>query len=87
LTPGFRPEPSALFLSAGPTRQMLGDLFAIDNMADRVRWLRETAIPSTAYMREKYPDSKSTWLPLLYAHRGALGLWRLAASLRRGRVH
>ena len=39
LTAVGRAEPSALYLSAGPVRQMLGELFAIDNMADRVRWL------------------------------------------------
>lgn len=74
-------EPSAFYLYAGPARQMLGDLFAIESMAGRIRWLGEVAFPSREYMRRGYADSPNAWLPVLYARRGVRGLWRLALSL------
>ena len=80
-------EPSALYLSAGPARRMLGDLMAIESLTDRLRWLGELAFPSARYMRQKYPESPRAWLPLLYARRGAAGLWRLTVPSRDGRPH
>ena len=72
-------EPSAMYLTAGPMRQMLGDFIAIQSGADRIRWIREIAFPSRAYMRQKYAATAVTWLPLLYARRAAGGLWRVAS--------
>lgn len=80
-------EPSALYLGAGPARRMLGDLMAIESLTDRLRWLGELAFPSARYMRQKYPESPGVWLPLLYARRGAAGLWRLTVPSRDGRPH
>ena len=62
-------EPSARYLSGGRARQMLGDFLAIERWSDRGRWIRETAFPSEAYMRGKYPESAGAWLPVLHARR------------------
>jgi hypothetical protein len=80
-------EPSACLLGGGKLHQMVGDLRALDGWTERARWLAETAFPSAAYMRSKYPDAGRTWLPILYARRGASGVARLLAPHRAGGGH
>ena len=82
-----RTEPSARYLSGGRTRQMIGDFLALDGAAQRARWLKELAFPPADYMRGKYPDAATHWLPVLYARRGLHGLWRLAAGRAGGHPH
>jgi len=80
LTPSGRMEPSARYLSGGRLRQMLGDFLALESWGERARWVRELACPSEAYMRSKYPDAATTWLPLLYGRRAWGWLRKLATS-------
>jgi hypothetical protein len=82
-----RTEPSARYLSGGRTRQMIGDFLALDGAVQRARWLKELAFPPAEYMRGKYPDAATHWLPVLYARRGLHGLWRLAAGRAGGHPH
>ncbi len=82
-----RAEPSACFLRGGHARQLVGDFLALDDMAQRARWLRELAFPPADYMIGKYPGAATQWLPILYARRGLQGLWRLAAGRQAGHRH
>ena len=82
-----RTEPSARYLSGGRARQMIGDFLAINGAPQRARWLKELAFPPADYMRGKYPDAATHWLPVLYARRGLHGLWRLAAGRAGGHPH
>jgi len=78
-------EASARYLSGGRARQMLGDFLALEYWSDRGGWIRELAFPSADYMRSKYPDSASGWLPVLYARRALTGVASLIFS--RGADH
>ena len=50
LEQGRRREPSVDRFHGSRLRQMAGDLFAIDGVAERLWWLRELAFPSAQYM-------------------------------------
>ena len=76
LEQGRRREPSVDLFHGSRLRQMAGDLFAIDGVAERLWWLRELVFPSAQYMHAKYPAS-SSWLPFLYARRAFDGLRKL----------
>lgn len=76
LTPRGEFEPTARYLGGSRARQMLGDLLAIEGWSARIRWLRQLGFPRSEYMRHKYSESGMQWLPLLYAHRAARGVWR-----------
>ena len=80
-------EPSARYLSGGRARQMLGDFLAFDRWSDRAAWFKELAFPSADYMRTKYSDAASTWLPLLYARRALAGVARLVFARNTGHRH
>jgi hypothetical protein len=73
-------EASALYLSGGNVRQMVGNFLALERWSDRGRWARETAFPPARYMRRKYSDAANTWLPILYARRGITGIAKLIRS-------
>jgi hypothetical protein len=60
----------------------LRDLKALDGWSAKLQWVRETLLPSPAYVRSKYPGANGTWLPLIYLHRTVTGL---AKRLRLGR--
>lgn len=50
------------------------DIKALDRWTDRLRWLRESLLPSAHYMRSKYPRSNHLWVPILYVRRIGTGL-------------
>jgi hypothetical protein len=62
-------EPSVHLFQAGLGRNLAGNFLAIDGWRDRMRWLKELALPSADYMRWKYPGKSAHWLPILYLHR------------------
>jgi len=80
LSPAGAPETSARYCNAGPARQAVDDLLALDGVGARAQWLAEMVFPSAAYMRGKYAGAAPAWLPLLYARRFLHACWRLAAS-------
>jgi hypothetical protein len=49
------------------------DLRALEGWAARIQWIRETILPSPAYIMQKYGKTHDTWLPLLYLHRAGRG--------------
>jgi len=77
-------EPSARLLAGGRGNRYVNDFLALDRWSDRVKWLGELAFPDPAYMRWKYPDAPSAWLPVLYLRRGLAALRRLVAPRRDG---
>jgi len=79
LVPAESVEPSARYCNAGPARQWVEDLRALDGARARARLLGEMVFPSAAYMRGKYPDAALSWLPILYARRVLHAFWKLAA--------
>jgi hypothetical protein len=80
LSPAGALEPSARYCSAGPARQMVDDLRALDGVGARAQLLGEMLFPSKAYMRNKYTGAAVTWLPFLYARRAAQAICKMTAS-------
>jgi hypothetical protein len=78
-----RDEPSAAFLDAGRTRGALltGDLKAL-SWSERLRRLRELALPPIGFMRQSFPSAPAAALPALYVWRGARGVLRLLRKVR-----
>ena len=72
---GAADEPSAAFLG-GLTQAdvLLSDLKVLSGWRPRVAMLAEHALPSTAYMRSRYPTWPRLFLPFAYAHRFVRGL-------------
>jgi hypothetical protein len=67
-------------LNGSKFRRTHMDLRAIDGVPNKLRFLRELAFPSAAYMRSKYSNAPTFWLPWLYARRafgGAIKRLRL----------
>jgi hypothetical protein len=62
------------YLRASAWKQHWLDLFALGNVRQQARWIREHLFPSPAYMRRRYPDARLAWLPWLYARRLIGGL-------------
>lgn len=75
-------EPLADYLAANKLRQQWLDFFALDSLADKLHFARELFFPPGNYMREKYPQPPSGWLPWLYLRRACEGL---AKGLRASR--
>jgi len=70
-------------LRGGQARRAWMDLFAIDGIAERLRYVMRRILPSEAFMRAKYSDMSEDPLTLLYMRRFA-EFWRRRAG-RRGR--
>ena len=72
---GGADEPSAAFLGGlTPADMLLSDLKVLPGWRPRVAMLAEHAVPSTAYMRSRYPTWPRLLLPFAYAHRFVRGL-------------
>lgn len=76
-------EPSARYLVPGRLRHLLNELASLPGWNARGRYLKELALPGPQYLLQKYDVSSRFWLPLLYFHRGLLGLWKLASHTGR----
>jgi hypothetical protein len=78
-----RDEPSAAFLDRGRTGGdvLAGDLKAL-SWRDRLRRMRELAIPPAGFMRQSFPSAPTAALPALYVWRGARGVMRLLRRVR-----
>ena len=68
------PEAAARYLGGGVWRQQWMDFCAIAGTANKMRFLTETAFPPARYIRQKYPQGQSDWLPWLYLRRVSGGL-------------
>jgi Uncharacterised nucleotidyltransferase len=72
---GAADEPSAAFLGGlTPVDVLLSDLKVLAGWRPRVAMLAEHALPSTGYMRSRYPTWPRLFLPFAYAHRFVRGL-------------
>ena len=80
LSPEGPEEPSSRFFRGGPARQMIGDFFALDDVAARSGWLMELVFPSSQYVRAKYQGATLSWLPMLYLRRALGGIWKTLGS-------
>lgn len=67
-------EPAAQYLDAGKLRQQWMDFCALGSVRRQLRFARELLFPSPAYMRSKYSERRSGWLPWLYLRRAAGGV-------------
>jgi hypothetical protein len=78
-----RDEPSAAFLDHGRTRGavLTDDLKAL-SWRDRLRRIRELALPPVGFMRQSFPSAPTAALPALYVWRGARGVLRLLRRVR-----
>ena len=78
-----RDEPSAAFLDAGRRRGavLTNDLKAL-SWSDRLRRMRELALPPLGFMRQSFPSAPAAALPVLYVWRGARGVLRLLRRVR-----
>lgn len=63
------PEPTALYLQAGPVRRRWLEFQAREGLRGKLRFARELALPPAIYMREFYPNARMNWLPWLYLRR------------------
>lgn len=72
-------ESSREYLAAGRRRyhNLISDLRATQGWRRKLQLLREHALPSPAYMLNRYATSHRLLLPALYLHRGLRGLWKL----------
>jgi hypothetical protein len=50
------------------------DFLALEGLSSQLRFLQELVVPPAAYMRTKYPQAQSGWLPMFYARRAFGGL-------------
>jgi hypothetical protein len=64
------------YLEGSALRQQWMDFWARPGIADKLRFLGETLLPSAEYMRHKYPDASAGTLPWLYVKRAAGGLFK-----------
>jgi hypothetical protein len=62
------------YLSATPNEQWKMDWNARRGWTTRWRWLAQTLLPSSEYMRRRYPDVKPQWMAWLYCRRAILGV-------------
>ncbi len=70
-------QSGAELLKAGRLRREWIEWRAIPGVRARLGYLAARAFPAAEYMRERYPESTATSLPMLYARRGWTGLRRL----------
>lgn len=73
-------EPPAEYLSSGHLRRRWIDFCTLDGASARLAYLRQLAFPPTAYMRERFPETRVTWLAWLYLRRAIGGLRRRAVE-------
>ncbi len=73
-------ERPAVYLDAGHLRRRWMNLCAHDDLAARLRYVRELAFPPADYMRERFADARPGWLPWLYLRRALGGLRRRGDS-------
>ena len=59
------------------------ELLAIPSATSRFIYLADRAFPSSAYVRERYPESSASLLPLLHAQRWLEGFGKMARPARR----
>ena len=78
LAPDGAEEPSSWFFRGGVIRQMMGDFFALDDVAARIGWLMDLVFPSSQYIRAKYSGAMLSWLPILYLRRALSGILKVA---------
>lgn len=71
-TPGA--EPAARYLDGTKLRQQWMDFCALGSGSTRMRFARELFFPPPAFMRSRYADQPSAWLPWLYLRRAAGGV-------------
>ena len=69
-----RSERVAVYLNASKLRRTQMDFRAIEGAGNKLRFMRELAFPSASYMRAKYPNAPTFWLPWLYARRAVGGV-------------
>jgi hypothetical protein len=69
-----RSERVAVYLNASKLRRTQMDFRAIEGAGNKLRFMRELAFPSASYMRAKYPNAPTFWLPWLYARRAVAGV-------------
>lgn len=77
------PEPTAVFLQAGPVRRRWLEFQAREGLRGKLRFARELAVPPANYMREFYPNARVNWLPWLYLRRAVSKLCPQCPGLRR----
>jgi Uncharacterised nucleotidyltransferase len=79
-------QPTAAYLTPGRAwlDETASSLRGLGSWRERLRLLREIALPSPAYMLRAYGVSDGRWgkalLPALYAHRGVRGVLRVLAG-------
>jgi hypothetical protein len=64
----------ARYFDSETLRQNWMDFCALPGGADKMRFLAETLFPPASYMRHKYPQAQSGWLPWLYLRRAVEGM-------------
>jgi hypothetical protein len=70
-------ERPSLYLGSSKLRQQCMNFMAVHGFRSKMKYLRELAFPSEAYMHAKYPVAKLRWLPWLYARRGLGGVAKI----------
>src|SRR3990172_8775630 len=82
--PGEQPTAAYLAVERSWARETVANLRGLARWQDRLRLLREIALPSPAYMRQAYGLDGSgpglVLLPALYLHRGMRGMWRVISG-------
>lgn len=79
-------QPTAAYLAPARSwaNETAANLRGLPRWSDRLRLLREIALPSPAYMLQAYDVGGSgmgkALLPALYLHRGVRGLWRVMSG-------
>jgi hypothetical protein len=77
-TSGTTDEPSAVYVTT-PQRKLQvlrSDLLALPGWAARLQLLKEHAFPAPEFVMDRYGITQRSWLPVLYAHRLATGIWK-----------
>lgn len=62
------------YLAASPRRREFIDFAAIGQLSGRLRYTRELLLPSTAYLKAKYPRARVSIVPWLHLRRWCDGL-------------
>ena len=75
-------ERPATYLNASKLRQQWMDFLALEGLSSQLRFLQELVVPPAAYMRTKYPQAQSGWLPMFYARRALGGLAKRLKMIR-----
>ncbi|GJM11394.1 MAG: hypothetical protein DHS20C11_36700 [Lysobacteraceae bacterium] len=84
---GIKQQASRLLSGGGPLHDIVLDLSALPELSRKFRYLADTALPSSAYMAQRY-DLKSRWqLPAAHIRRWCSGAVKLLAGRRRNANH